>query len=111
VCVISVIVTTPPRFEPKLSPPYLVGGPCNISVFCSTGNLCEPQTDADAVETLGRLDSLVPSQRHGHGRRVHVSEGKFNILLHNTRINTGMVLRIISPGLEVQKITRISQTN
>jgi len=89
----------PPRFEPELSPPYLVGGPYNISVFCPTGNLCEPQTDADAVETLSRLDSLVPGQRHGHGRRVHVSEGKYNIVLHNTRVNIGMVLLIILSGL------------
>lgn len=61
---------------------HLVGGPyCNDSVFCpTTGNLCEPQTDADAVETLGRLDSLVSGQRHGHGRRVHVSKGKYIIL-------------------------------
>lgn len=34
-----------------------------ISLFvCPAGDLREPKTDADAMETLGRLDGLVSSQ-------------------------------------------------
>lgn len=57
-------------------------GPYNFG-FLPTGNLCEPQTDADAMETLGRLDGLVSGQRYRHGRRIYVSKGKYNIMLHN----------------------------